>query len=529
MVKIIRYEVYVHSGDDWKLLDQFSSDERQNASFCAKEAESRGNAVKIIREVYETDDGVFNETVEYVGGLNNKRKAKPETNTLFDNLSGEYNVEATPLKMLASHQVSKAFIRLFAVVVFSLFMANIITSLSVPIVEFLVPEEQRRSVLFFGFFLIFLMFAGPLLFYKIPWNAFYSLHKDDKELIDERKLFRRATNLMRVYNLNDNGREVITPVFPEAPLEYKQYIIDYLTQILNHLSPDIKVKDSFNRLGIELIVYGGCLELSRYGHLVWAEANSLLYEAFKVLEGGQADLQAFYDAKRTYQDNKIAVFLTGVGAYLMAQVINSIPIDTEVLKTSLEKWISFNQYPETNTQIGSVEDDDEASSGVNIVFECLVNLKINVQIFDDEKDVGEKEQNAIKADIRRFISALATRNHGDNIIEEGNVTSIHFAILGKAISFMTAFLSGLEDYKERQGQYNLMVDAKTALIEVPSDKALNLNGYISDVLDYAYNQEIIVNDVIKDELLESPYAFEFLGNKKLRRSGLSASLYKMSF
>jgi hypothetical protein len=50
MVKIIRYEVYSDYGDGWKLMDQFSSEERQNASIYAKEIEENNHPVKIIRE-----------------------------------------------------------------------------------------------------------------------------------------------------------------------------------------------------------------------------------------------------------------------------------------------------------------------------------------------------------------------------------------------------------------------------------------------------------------------------------------------
>ena len=528
MVKIVRYEVYSDRGDGWKLVEQFSGEERQNASFCAKDVEAGGSAVKIIREVYETEDGSFQETVEYVSGLHNKaKKIKSIEDEIFEDLKGDYNVEATPFKMLASNQVSKALLKLVLIVFFSLLLANILTSLSVPVVEFMVPEEKRKSVLFFGFLIIFTSLAGPLLLYKIPWNVFYSLRKGEKELINERKIFRRAATLLNFYNLNDNGQEVIVPIFPEAPLEYKQYIVEYLTQILNSLNTKIKISDSFNRLGIELVVYGGCLQLSRYGHLLWAEANSLMYEAFKVLNGERVDLQTFYDAKRSYQDNKVAVFLTGVGAYLMSQVINDIPMDAEVLQATLEKWISFNTVPETDSRLNDASEEKE-DTDLNIIFECLVNIRWNITIFDEEKDIGEKEQNEVKTDVRGIIAQLVAQYRGDNMIEENSTTSIHFSNLGKAVSFLTAVRDKIEEYKDHRSEYNLMADIKMALLDVPSDKKLNFNAYVSDILEYAYNQEIIVNGVVKDELLESPYGFEFLGDKALHRSGMTTPLYKLS-
>ena len=527
MVKIIRYEVYTDRGSGWNLVEQFASDERQNAAFCAKEIEENGYPVKVIREIYETDDGLFQETVEYVGGLKNKTKSSAKTleNELFDDLSGEYNVEATPLKMLASNEVSKAILKLVMIVFFSLVLANILTTLSVPLVELWVPEEKRKTVLFFGFFAVFIMFSAPLLWYKVPWNVFYSLHKDEKELINERKFFRRAANLMNNYNLNDNGREVIVPVFPEASLEYKQYIIEYLSQVLNNLDTKIKLSDGYNRLGVELVIYGGCLELSRYGRLSWAEANSLLYEAFKVLEGDSVDLQVFYDAKRTYGDNKVAVFLTGVGAYLMSQVINDIPMDARVLSATVEKWVSFNTKPETSTEIS--ENTDTDSNGINIIMDCLVNIKMDINIFDDEKEIGEEENNKVRNDIRNVISAQVIQHRGQEAVEDGNITSVRFSNLGKAVGFIDAFREKIENYKDDEQTYNLMIDNKIVLVEVPADKTINLNTYISDILDFAYNSEVIVNSVIKDELLDSHYAFEFLGDKQLKQSGQTVALYKM--
>ena len=245
------------------------------------------------------------------------------------------------------------------------------------------------------------------------------------------------------------------------------------------------------------------------------------------MNGERVDLQTFYDAKRSYQDNKVAVFLTGVGAYLMSQVINDIPMDAEVLQATLEKWISFNTVPETDSRLNDASEEKE-DTDLNIIFECLVNIRWNITIFDEEKDIGEKEQNEVKTDVRGIIAQLVAQYRGDNMIEENSTTSIHFSNLGKAVSFLTAVRDKIEEYKDHRSEYNLMADIKMALLDVPSDKKLNFNAYVSDILEYAYNQEIIVNGVVKDELLESPYGFEFLGDKALHRSGMTTPLYKLS-
>ena len=103
------------------------------------------------------------------------------------------------------------------------------------------------------------------------------------------------------------------------------------------------MKDDFTKLGVKLVIYGGCLELARYSGLKLSEANSLLNEAFELIEGKNTDLVEFYDAKRTYKDNKIAVFLTGVGAYLMARLINGAPLDDNILKVTFDRWEDLNR------------------------------------------------------------------------------------------------------------------------------------------------------------------------------------------
>ena len=95
MVKIIHYEVYANRGDGWKLVDQFSADQRQEAVNLAKEIETEDQvAVKIIREIFDVQDNTYQESVEYIGGLGRKKKAKSsKVSSLFNNFNGEYNVE----------------------------------------------------------------------------------------------------------------------------------------------------------------------------------------------------------------------------------------------------------------------------------------------------------------------------------------------------------------------------------------------------------------------------------------------------
>ena len=329
MVKIIHYEVYANRGDGWKLVDQFSADQRQEAVNLAKEIETEDQvAVKIIREIFDVQDNTYQESVEYIGGLGRKKKAKPsKVSGLFNNFNGEYNVEyvkADNEKSQPHNSMIMAIGKLIAIIILSLAFANLLVGLLEPVIEALIPEDRRKSVMFVTFFVVFILIALPLILKKVPWSAFYA-HNERKKVINERRFFNKAEAIIRRYNLNDDYEEVVAPVYPEAPLEHKRYIIEFLTQILGNLETGTSMHDSFTRLGVKLIVYGGCLELSRYCGLIISEANSLLHEAFKILDGEDTDLPAFYEAKRTYRDNKVAIFLTGVGAYLMAQVRISSP------------------------------------------------------------------------------------------------------------------------------------------------------------------------------------------------------------
>jgi hypothetical protein len=134
----------------------------------------------------------------------------------------------------------------------------------------------------------------------------------------------------------------------------------------------------------------------------------------------------------------------------------------------------------------------------------------------------------VYGDVQKILSRLVAQYYGDNVIEEGYLTSVHFSNLGKAVQFMSAFNKNLFDYKDNQCSYNLIIDEKAAILDVPSDNSINLNNYIEDVLDYGCQQEVVVNEIIKNNLTNTPYHFELLGNKVLRRSEQTVSLYKMS-
>ena len=276
MVKIIHFEVYADRGDGWKLVDQFSSDQRQEAVNLAKELEEDNRvAVKIIREIFDVQDNTYQESVEYISGLGRKKRHQRSSEKFSTSYGGEYNVEYEKPEddKPAANTMVGALIKLVAIIFLCLAMANLLVSLLEPVIETFIPEDRRKTVLFFVFFIIFMIITIPLILKKVPWSAFYA-HTERKKVINESRFFNKAEAIIRRYN-------------------HKRYIIEFLTQILGSLDANTSLHDSFTRLGIKLVVYGGCLELSRYCGLIISEANSLLYESFKILDGDNPDLQAF--------------------------------------------------------------------------------------------------------------------------------------------------------------------------------------------------------------------------------------------
>ena len=171
------------------------------------------------------------------------------------------------------------------------------------------------------------------------------------------------------------------------------------------------------------------------------------------------------------------------------------------------------------------ENDVDVSSTIN---NCIVNIRTNTHVYDDEKEVSEDDIKKINANIYNLLLEEAKKCESGEISNNDDITSIRFGNLNKAVKFIFDYKNKLEEYKDNKTEYNLIIDNKIAIIDIPENKELNLNLYISDIFDYAYNQEIIVNDAIKDELLDSVYGFEFLGDKQLRKSEITQALYKMT-
>ena len=85
-------------------------------------------------------------------------------------------------------------------------------------------------------------------------------------------------------------------------------------------------------------------------------------------------------------------------------------------------------------------------------------------------------------------------------------------------------------YEDQLNNSNLIVADKCSILSLSAEQEPNLQAFVQDVFEQTYDNEIIVNEPVKERLsLEDEiYDFEFLGEKTLSKTGWSVSLYKMT-
>ena len=281
MVDITHYEVYVDRGNDWKLEERFPAEQRDQAIKYARDKEHDNISVKLIREKFDVMDNSYQESVEYIS-LSNKKYKKDKSFNLFDGVSANSTAinniyTAVDAPDNSAGTILKALGKLVLIIIFSLLFANIVVNLSLPILEPVMPEESSKTMLFFFFFGLFLVVSTPLILKKIPWHVFGFRRHIKPRRIPERKVFDKADAIIRLYNLNDEYSKELMPTYPEADIEDKRHIVEFLSMLIAQLDNQSLLSDDFNRLGLKLLVFGGSMELARYNHLKMGEANSLLY------------------------------------------------------------------------------------------------------------------------------------------------------------------------------------------------------------------------------------------------------------
>ena len=529
MVKISHYEIYTDRGDGWKLEDRFSGDQRYEAMRVAKEREAEKVSVKLLKEDFDVQDNSYIETVEYVSLAGKKDKTGSDYSLrggLSAPKSGEYNIETQePAGPVNGQNVVTAIFKLVTIIVFCLISANILVTLLIPVIELTVSEKLRQTVMFLTFFILFLLFAVPLVLKKVPWYVFSSNKVRRKKVIYEKKFFDKADAIIQIYNLNDNYEPTLAPAFPEAPIEFKRKIVDYMSQIISNLDGEVNISDGFNRLGLKLIVYGGVLELSRYNGLSITHANSMLHEAFGILDGDIADVEAFYEAKKSYKDNKVAIFLTGVGAYLMAQLLADRPLDTHILKKTFSKWESLNKYKVSENQKSTRKEKEPQEE--DILLKCFVGIENRIRFYENDQPGDKEDFSRVKSEVSNIIADLSDKYDGENVKEDNYITSIEFTKLNQAAHFATEFFKNILVYEDKLNNTNLIVADKCCILSLTVDQEEKMALFLQDVLEQTYDNEIVVNEEVKKQLQGEKYNFELLGEKVLNKTGATETLYKL--
>ncbi|MDD7313546.1 MAG: hypothetical protein PUH03_04245 [bacterium] len=528
MTKIAHYEVYVDSGAGWQLMERFVPEQRSEAYHLAKEQETASHKVKIIKETFDVADNTYLETIEYVSNLSGKKGTKKSLSKI------DYQKDSTEVVQDIAdsrRNIYKAVIKFIALILISLIFANIFVSLVFPLLE-IVAGEDNSSLMFFVFFVVFLAMAIPLVLKNIPWYIFIAQADKDKEKIPEEKFYEKAQNLVKAYNINSDLSNLKTNVYPEAPLEYKQYLIYFLSEILSNLNVRSALQNQFSRLGVKLLVFGGCLELGRYGGLKMSEANSILFEAFKITDGDKADLEEFYEAKQTFSDNKVAIYLTGIGAYLMHQVITDQKLYGNILNQAFDKWeaqrgLEITAKKESAPKEVEVEKTLEPAEKP---LKARVNIKSDLKFLDASIPNQEEFANSTSASIRAIIANLSEKFEGKNIIEAGGVTALDFDKVRNGAKFAVEYLKDIGTYIEENNDERIILRNCCAIIKAEEDVEPNLNQkYVLDIFEHIYNNEIIVDKDIEKVLEAEGSELDFLGDKLLKETGKSIELYKLKY
>lgn len=520
-MKIAHYEVYADSGDGWKLQERFAAEQRQDAFNLAKEHEEENHRVKIIKEVFDVMDNSYQESVEYVSNLNRKKNTK--NGGVFGRNDKEEVKESKRITYTGSQNtVAGVMLKIVLLIFLSLIFANLFVNLLFPLLEIFIEEENSSSVLFSVFFVVFLAMAVPLLLKSIPWYVWVNDSKQTKE-VREKGFYDQAEYLIKAYNIN-NSEPIIASAYPEAPLEYKHYVISFLGEMLSKLKSPSVLHDSFTRLGVKLLVFGGCLELARYCRLTLPEANSILYDAFKITDGDKADLEAFYEAKRSYNDNKIAILLTGIGAYLMAYVINGREMPSEALNIAFGKWEKQNSNPQIEQYYANLQEDDVQEG--EALSDCIVSIKSDLKFLDTSIPYHEEIATQTSEGIRTIISNLLGKYKGFDVVENNGITNIRFRKVNNALKFADNCLRDINVYHDEIDSDNMIMRNCCAITAYNTDAEENFDTFLKDMFEHIYNNEIVLTKDVQESLNDEDYQLEYLGEKNFSLLGKSVELYK---
>ncbi len=511
MTKISHFEVYVDGGDGWKLLQRYAQEERSKAFNLAKDKEKEKFAVKVIKEVFDSSDSSYAETVEYVKGLKNAKKPYFYSNKHI----ADYKQGKLIKEKINVPKATQAVFILLMIIAMSAVVVNFLGTLALPLFEIMLPAQSVRSVYFVALFILFILIAFPLMLKKVPWQDLSVSHFNKHFVSDEMFLY-KAKSIVDRYNLNEDFADYKTPIAPDANAADKRMVINFMAQILGALSVDDL--NSFNKLGVKLIIYGAILEYAHYKKLHVGQLNILLSEAIAVMDGPDEDLVKFYQAKRAYKDTKQALFLTGLGAFLMDRCILKNPVDQDLLINGMKKWQTINSKESDAFESASFKTRNK------ILVPNIITINHNIKFFDaSSKANGEKKQVAAIENIAR---KLARKLDGKPFVQIYNQISFSFVDLSVGIAFAKQVLNEINEYIYQLHDSNIIFNVKINLVKKQTNN--NNDLYIKDILEFTNDDEILTTANIANEAKgQTNLEFISLGKKLLPNAGKTVELFKI--
>lgn len=524
MANIVNYDVFVDFGKGWDFEERFSEENRESALYLAQKFKDENKPVKIVCETFDIEKNIYTERLEYISKnpKNIIKSAPMEKVKVSKKISTKEDVVITKSSK-STIAMLIAFAKLVFIIILGLIITNILVTVIFPVVEFFVGYEYVKKSMFLIFFTLFLLITIPLLVKKVPWDAFSLEDEYIINKVDTKRFIDKALYVNSLFAINDKSNPPV-PVAVDVDIEYKNDIILFLNSIISSLH-GFRLKNDFTKLGLKFVIFGGCMELSKYSGLSLSVANALLIEAFSVIDGeNNVKLEEFYEAKSSYKDSELAIFMTGLGADWMNNNLNGKPNRKDILNKTFQKWRSLNQKEPIAKHI-----ERENKSSKEISVKSYVGIKIFIKHDENIRPMMEKDSENISetyAVVRNIIKTLISKYTGANQISDKKTISISFDRLDIAVKFVIDLFNSVDTYKDRMDLSDMVFYTSFVIVEYATD--VTMEDYLDDVLDHVYSDEIVVSEKIEQELKKA-YKFDYLGNKYLKNTMLEKDLYRLTF
>ena len=231
----------------------------------------------------------------------------------------------------------------------------------------------------------------------------------------------------------------------------------------------------------------------------------------------------------------MAVFLTGVGAYLMSQELNRQPWNSNILNVGFQKWKSLNykmkQGMATNSaailqQVDKVVSESPFSMApveASADNTYLVCISCPIKFMESH---SESEEKMIKADFRNIIANAVSKFNSGPVVEISSITTVGFSSVADAEKFATTVMNDALLYKDNMQSVNAIIEPKMCIVKSLAQDEKNINGFIRDILMHTYAEEILLTSDVKANFALTAN-IEELGAKHLEKTGKEVELYKL--